>query len=147
MNSPEDSVLQVLEAYKAAVLGKDVDAFMRLYDQKVRVFDMWGMWSYEGAAAWRKMIETWFGSLGSELVKVSMDDVQATAGRELAMVSAIVTYAGVSAEGEELRAMQNRLSWVLKPEGGAWKIVHEHTSAPVGFDDAKAMLRREKATL
>lgn len=144
MNNPEDSVLQVLEAYKAAVLGKDVDAFMRLYDHKVRVFDMWGMWSYEGAAAWRKMIETWFGSLGSELVKVSMDDVQATAGRELAMVSAIVTYAGVSAKSEELRAMQNRLTWVLKPEDGAWKIVHEHTSAPVGFDDAKAMLRQEK---
>lgn len=144
MNSPEDSVLRVLEAYKAAVLEKDVDAFMRLYDQKVRVFDMWGVWSYEGAAAWRKMIETWFGSLGNELVKVSMDDVQATAGRELAMVSAIVTYAGVSAEEEELRAMQNRLTWVLKPEGGAWKIVHEHTSAPVGFDDAKAVLRREK---
>ncbi|WP_029921203.1 YybH family protein [Nevskia soli] len=144
MNSPEDSVLQVIEAYKAAVLEKDVDAFMRLYDQKVRVFDMWGVWSYEGAAAWRKMIETWFGSLGSELVKVSMDDVQATAGRELAMVSAIVTYAGVSAEGEELRAMQNRLTWVLKPEGGAWKIVHEHTSAPVGFDDSKAILRCEK---
>jgi uncharacterized protein (TIGR02246 family) len=145
MNNPEDSVLQVLEAYKAAVRGKDVDAFMRLYDQKVRVFDMWGVWSYEGAAAWRKMIETWFGSLGSESVKVSMDDVQATAGQELAMVSAIVTYASVSAKGEELRAMQNRLTWVLKPEGGAWKIVHEHTSAPVGFDDAKAVLRREKA--
>lgn len=143
MNNPEDSVLQVLEAYKAAVLGKDVDAFMRLYDQKVRVFDMWGVWLYEGAAAWRKMIETWFGSLGAKLVNVTMDDVQTTAGQELAMVSAIVTYAGVSAEGEELHAMQNRLTWVLKPEGSVWKIVHEHTSAPVGFDDLKAILRRE----
>ena len=144
MNDSDHTVLQVLEAYKAAVLKKDVDAFMRLYDRKVRVFDMWGVWSYEGAAAWRKMVETWFGSLGTERVKVTMEEVQATAGQELAVVSAIVTYAGVSVEGGELRAMQNRRTWVLKPESGVWKIVHEHTSAPVGFDDLKAMLRREK---
>ncbi|MDB5978248.1 MAG: uncharacterized protein JWR07_5008 [Nevskia sp.] len=144
MDDSENSVLQVLEAYKAAVLEKDVDAFMRLYDQKVRVFDMWGVWSYEGAAAWQKMIETWFGSLGTKLVNVTVDEAQTTLGQELAVVNAIVTYAGVSAEGEALHAIQNRLTWVLKPEGGAWKIVHEHTSAPVGFDDAKAMLRREK---
>ena len=144
MNNSDHTVLQVLEAYKAAVLEKDVDAFMRLYDRKVRVFDMWSVWSYEGAAAWRKMIETWFGSLGAKRVNVTMDEVQTTVGKELTMVSSIVTYAGVSAEGEELYAMQNRLTWVLKLEGSDWKIVHEHTSAPVGLDDSKAIFRREK---
>jgi ketosteroid isomerase-like protein len=88
------------------------------------------------------MVEGWFTSLGTERVKVKWDDVQTGAGRELAMVSAIVTYAGVSAEGEELRAMQNRLTWVLEPRGSSWKIVHEHTSAPVGFDDSKPILNR-----
>lgn len=38
--------------------------------------------------------------------------------------------------------MQNRISWVLKTSGHVLRIVHEHTSAPVGFEDAKAILKR-----
>lgn len=41
MNEPEKPVIQVLDAYKAAVAAKDVDAFVALYDQDVRVFDLW----------------------------------------------------------------------------------------------------------
>ena len=32
--------------------AKDVDAFAALFDVDVRVFDMWGVWSYDGIAAW-----------------------------------------------------------------------------------------------
>ncbi|MES2072585.1 MAG: nuclear transport factor 2 family protein [Pseudomonadota bacterium] len=146
MNNLENSIMPVLEAYKAAVFNKDVDAFMRLYDQEVRVFDAWGVWSYQGSTAWRGMIEEWFASLGSKGVKVAMEEVQITGGQELAVLSAITTYAGVSAAGEDLQAMQNRLTWVLKPEGSAWKIVHEHTSAPIDFKDSKAILQRQKTS-
>jgi ketosteroid isomerase-like protein len=143
VSDAEKSIARVLEAYKAAVFSRDVEAFIRLYDPSVRVFDAWGVWSYEGAAAWQRAVEGWFTSLGSERVKVSFDTVQTSAGRELAMVSAIVTYAGVSAQGEQLRAMQNRITWVLRTTGHVLRIVHEHTSAPIGFDDSKAILRRE----
>ncbi len=146
MSDTKNSMTQILEAYQAAVFDKDVDAFLRLYEEEVRVFDTWGVWSYEGIAAWRKMIEGWFASLGGERVRVKFEDVRITGGQELGVVSAIVTYAGISAEGEELRAMQNRLTWALKPSGSAWKIVHEHTSAPVGFKDSRAILQREKAS-
>ena len=141
-----NSINQIIDSYKAAILAKDADAFMRLYDPAVRVFDAWGVWSYEGAAAWRKMIEDWFGSLGTELVKVEFEDVQTDGGPELAVVSAIVTFAGHSAEGEALRALQNRITWTLKPSGGGLRIVHEHTSAPIGFSDYKAILRRERSS-
>ena len=145
MSDTEKQVQQVLEAYKSAVRAKDVEAFMRVYDPSVRVFDTWGVWSYEGAAAWRVAVEGWFTSLGAEGVRVAFEDVQIIADKESALVSAIVTYMGVSAEGEELRAMQNRISWALKTRGHVLRVVHEHTSAPVGFDDMKAMLQR-KAT-
>jgi ketosteroid isomerase-like protein len=117
---------------------------MRLYDPKVRVFDTWGIWSYEGAATWQSAVEAWFGSLGTEKVKVTFEDVQTSGTSDFAVVNAIVTYAGVSDKGELLRAMQNRLTWVLKTSGHVLRIVHEHTSAPVGFDDMKAILHRAK---
>jgi len=142
VSDDQKSIARILETYESAVLSRDVEAFMRLYDPGVRVFDAWGVWSYEGAAAWQRAVEGWFTSLGSERVKVSFDAVQTSAGRELALVSAIVTYAGVSAEGGPLRAMQNRITWVLRTTGHVPRIVHEHTSAPIGFEDSKAILQR-----
>jgi ketosteroid isomerase-like protein len=141
----DKDLARVLGNYAAAVLAKDVAALLRLYDPGVRVFDAWGLWSYEGAEAWQRAVEAWFTSLGSERVKVSFDDVQATAGREMSSVSAIVTYAGLSAAGEPLRSMQNRITWVLRTTGHVPRIVHEHTSAPIGFDDMKAILQRTAA--
>lgn len=145
MSDTEKAVARILESYKAAVYAKDVGAFMRLYDPSVRVFDTWGVWSYEGSAAWQAAVEGWFTSLGAERVKVAFDEVTTSAGREFAIVSVFVTYAGLSAEGVQLRAMQNRLSWALKTSGHVLRIVHEHTSAPVGFDDAKAILQRARS--
>src|SRR5256885_3739338 len=143
VNDTDKSITQVLKSYESAVFSKNIEAFMRLYDPGVRVFDAWGAWSYEGAATWQRAIEGWFTSLGTETVKVSFDEVQTSGGRELAMVSAIVTYAGVSAQGEQLRTMQNRITWVLRTIGHNLRIVHEHTSAPIGFNDSKAILQRE----
>ena len=74
-------ITQVLDAYKTAVYAKDVDAFVALYDRDVRIFDMWGRWSYDGAEAWRKMVTDWFGSLGTERVGVEFADVQITSAR------------------------------------------------------------------
>ena len=143
MSDVEKQVLRALETYKSAVLAKNAETFMHLYDPDVRVFDCWGMWSYEGAAAWRVAVEGWFSSLGSESVRVTFEDVQIITGQGFASMSAVVTYASVSAQGQELRAMQNRITWVLKTSGHVLRIVHEHTSAPVGFEDAKAILKRE----
>jgi len=139
------AIARVLNNYTDAVFNKDVEAFMRLYDPAVRVFDTWGVWAYEGAPAWQVAVEGWLTSLGTERVKVSFDEVKTAGGPELATLSAVVTYAGLSAQGEALRAMQNRISWVLRTSGHVLRIVHEHTSAPVGFADMKAMLHRDPA--
>lgn len=141
MNELEKPILQVLDAYKAAVNAKDVETFVSLYDQDVVVFDMWGEWSYKGVEAWRKMVVDWFGSLGSERVIVEANDVQVIAENNIAIIHAFVAFKGVSAEGEELRTMQNRFTWILQNRKGAWKIIHEHTSAPVDFETSKVILQ------
>ena len=145
MNDIDKDIARVLDNYAACVLKKDVEGFLRLYDPGVRVFDAWGVWTYEGAPAWQVAVEGWFKSLGAERVKVTFEDLRAVTGKDMSSVTAIVTYAGLSAEGEPLRAMQNRISWVLRTVGHVPRIVHEHTSAPLGFDDMKAILVRDKA--
>jgi uncharacterized protein (TIGR02246 family) len=133
---------EMLEAYAAAVRAKDVDAFLDLYADDVRTFDLWTEWSYDGKDALRGMVAEWFGSLGDDVVAVEYDAVRTQTGEDVAAVSAFLTYRGLSAEGEELRSMNNRLTWALRRDaGGLWKIAHEHTSAPAG-DEGKVQLHR-----
>jgi uncharacterized protein (TIGR02246 family) len=143
MSDIDSGLSRVCENYRRAVHAKDVAAFLALYHPSARVFDTWGVWSYEGEAARRKAIEEWFSSLGEERVAVSFDRLQVTVTGELATLSARVIYAAISASGAELRSMQNRLTWVLKSDGDTWKIIHEHTSVPLG-PDLKGQLAREK---
>jgi len=134
---------EMLTAYAAAVRAKDVEAFLDLYADDVRNFDLWSEWSYDGKDALRAMVSEWFGSLpDDEVVAVEFDDVRMQPGSDVAAVSAFTTFAAVSPDGTELRSMNNRLTWILcKDAGGAWKIVHEHTSAPAD-DEGKVQLRR-----
>lgn len=134
---------EMLAAYAAAVRAKDVDAFVGLYADDVRTFDLWSVWSYDGKDALRGMVTGWFGSLpDSELVEIEFDEVRVQTGEDVAAVSAFTTFRALSPEGEELRSMNNRLTWVLRKDSdGAWKIAHEHTSAPAG-DEGKVQLRR-----
>lgn len=133
---------EVLAAYEAAVYAKDVDAFVALYDENVRIFDLWGQWVYEGARAWREMATGWFSSVGTDTILVEMDEVKTVHSGDIAVTHAFLTYKGVSAEGTVLRAMQSRHTWVLRQKDGVWKIVHEHSSAPVDLETMKVILQR-----
>ena len=142
MNEAETAISHLQQAYRLAVHGKDVAAFMRLYDPAVRVFDAWGVWQYEGALAWRKMVESWFFSLGDERVEVTFEETHVEGTPEYCFASAMVTYAAVSSTGERLRSMQNRLTWGVRQNDQIGVILHEHTSAPISNEDMKAMLQR-----
>jgi uncharacterized protein (TIGR02246 family) len=133
---------EVLEAYAAAVRAKDVEAFLALYSDDVRTFDLWSVWTYDGKPALRGMVEDWFGSpQTSPQVAVEFDDVRVETGDDVAALSAFLTFRGLDADGVEERSMNNRLTWILRRDDDGWKIVHEHTSAPAG-DEGKVSLKR-----
>ncbi len=142
MSEIDPRLLRVCEGYTRAVLEKNVEGFLSLYDPAARVFDTWVVWSFEGEPDRRKTIEKWFSSLGDERVAVTFDRLHATVTGDLATLTARVVYAAISPSGDELRSMQNRLTWVLKPDGNTWKIIHEHTSVPIGTD-LKGLLARD----
>lgn len=134
--------LSVTHAYKTTVLAKDIDALMALYDENVRIFDLWAGWAFNSAEAWRTAMAHWFSSLGTERVVVELDEVQTTVTDNLAVIHAFITYKSVSAEGQDLRAQENRVTWVVEQKNNTWKIVHEHSSAPVDFESMKVILKR-----
>lgn len=142
MSTSEQPIHRLFEAFQTAVFGKDVDAFVELFDADICAFDMWGQWSYQGIAAWRKMAAGWLGSLGTDRVVVEFAEIHVTSSADLAFAHAFVTFRAVNADGQKLREMQNRLTWALKYRSGGWKIVHQHTSSPLDPATCKAIFKR-----
>jgi uncharacterized protein (TIGR02246 family) len=139
----QEQIEKLFDAYKAAIHAKDVDAFVSLYEKDLRAFDAWGRWSYDGADEWRAMADEWFRSVGSERVGVELDQIHTIVGDGVAAVHALVTFKGEGSDGNQPHSIDNRLTWVLRrADGGAWKIVHEHTSAPVDFETSKVIRHR-----
>jgi ketosteroid isomerase-like protein len=130
------------DAYRTAVFEKNVDAFISLYDENILVFDTWQEWTYEGIAAWKVMVKGWFESLGPVRDAVTFDDIQIHDKGDMALLTAIAKFTAVSENGEELRYLQNRLTWVAVKKVGDWKIVHQHISSPIDFETMKAILKK-----
>jgi ketosteroid isomerase-like protein len=138
------AIHDVLQAYKAAVFAKDVGAYIALFDDNVRIFDMWQDWSCQGRAKWRASTEAWFNSLGSERVLVEVDEVNVHIADALATLDGFVKFSAQSSEGAILRSLTSRLTWILEPRNDRWKVVHQHTSAPIEFKTTKAIFSRNK---
>jgi len=133
---------EFFKRYKSAVYGKDVEALAHLYAAEVCVYDLWGEWSIVGVDAWTSMIREWFGSLGTEHVVVDFSDTHMSQADSLAFATAFVIYKAVSIDDKEIRSLQNRLTWVLEKRNDGWKIIHEHTSAPVNPETGKAIFKK-----
>ena len=142
MSQTSDPVHQALARYSAAAYEKDVDAFVALYSADLHVFDMWNSWELRGIDAWRAMAAGWFSSLGEKRVVVKARDVVATVSGELAMGHATLTYTAISADGQELRSLDNRITLAMRRVGNAWKIFHEHTSGPIDHKTMKGVIKR-----
>jgi uncharacterized protein (TIGR02246 family) len=134
-------IRQLLADYAAAVLAKDVEAFVALYADDVQIFELWANWTHD-LASWREMAKGWFAFLGEERSVVEAADVRVRCAGDMAMLTAALTYRAVDPSGKELRSLDNRLSWVLREVGGRWQVVHEHTSVPIAHEDAKGIFKR-----
>ena len=139
--SDDQPIRQALAAYQSAVLAKDVEAFMAIYAEDAQIFELWGTWVHD-IASWREMAKGWFAFLGDQRSVVEAHDVRTQVSGDMALLTASLTYRAVDATGAELRSLDNRLSWVLRQRGGQWRVVHEHTSAPLAHEDGKGILKR-----
>ena len=140
--SPDDRlVTQSLAAYQAAVLAKDVDAFVAIYADDAQIFELWGQWTHD-IASWREMAQGWFTFLGDERSIVEAHEVRTQVSGDMALLTASLTFRAVDPSGQQLRSLDNRLSWVLRERGGRWLVVHEHTSVPIAHDGGKGIFKR-----
>ena len=141
MTEADAPIRQLLAGYQAAVLAKDVDAFVALYADDALIYELWGQWTHD-IASWREMAKGWFAFLGDATSIVEAADVRTTVSGDMALLTGFLTYRAVDAAGQEQRALDNRLSWVLRQRDGRWQVLHEHTSVPIAHADGKGIFKR-----
>ncbi len=129
----------LLEAYAAAVYARDVAAFVKLYAPDIRMFDSWDHWEARGLESLRAATAEWFASLGEERVRVTFQEMSHSQSEQLAALHGFVTFQAIAADGTPLRAMRERVSWVLEKREGGWLVTHQHTSLPADFATGKVM--------
>lgn len=117
--------------YKRSAWDKDAKSMIELYDDNVLVFDMWQHGYQAGLKEWSAAIEEWLGSLGAERVNVLFEMVDVHESGGLGWASAVVRYEAVTADNSILRSMKNRITLGLIKKEGRWKVMHQHTSAPI----------------
>ena len=131
MNTATQQIHALIGQYSDAALRKDAEAMLRLYDENVRLFDLWDKASVRGKLEWAPIVRDWLGGLGTESVHVEFEQIEVQVAPELAVLTAFVHYQARDRAGVVLRKMMNRLTWSLVRRGADWKIIHQHTSIPI----------------
>ena len=133
-------IKEFFEIYQTSAWNKDTMAMINLYDEQVIVFDMWDRGYELNALAWFKIIEDWLGSLNEENVKVEFEMVQIHQSDKIGFASALIQFQAISDNGAILRSMKNRITLGFSKFEYGWKVIHQHTSAPVSSDRLTAIL-------
>lgn len=120
--------------YKRSAWEKDTESMIGLYDDNVVIFDMWEHGYQTGLKEWSGAIKEWLGSLGEEKVNVIFEMIDVKEDGNVGFGSALVTYQAISTDDTVIRSMKNRISLGFIKKKNVWKVIHQHTSAPINFD-------------
>jgi ketosteroid isomerase-like protein len=117
--------------YKNFAWEKDSESMIKLYDENAIVFDMWNKGHYLGLTEWSAIIKQWLGSLNDERVNVNFEKINIEKGETVSFASAIIQYQAISKNNSVIRSMRNRITLGFTKSNNTWKVVHQHTSAPI----------------
>lgn len=117
--------------YKQSAWNKDTKSMIALYHDNVVIFDMWNQGHQTGLTEWSTVIKDWLGSLGEEKVNMIFDMIEIHEDNDVGFGSALITYQAISTSNTILRSMKNRVTLGFIKQKGEWKVIHQHTSAPI----------------
>ena len=126
--------------YQNAAWHKDAMSMLNLYDKQAVIFDMWDQGYISNSSEWTKIITGWLGSLGNEKVKVEFEMINIHQSDNIGFATALIQFQAISGEGAILRSMKNRITLGFKKFEEGWKVVHQHTSAPISSNGLTAIL-------
>jgi uncharacterized protein (TIGR02246 family) len=128
VSADEGAVRDLIEAWADAVRRKDYPGILRSHAPDFVLFDVPPPFKSVGLDAYRKTWDVFF-SWSGDPVRFEIQDMDVTAGADVAFAFASMRCEGTGADGES-EALDFRLTIALRKVDGRWMIAHEHHSVP-----------------
>jgi uncharacterized protein (TIGR02246 family) len=128
ISNDEVAVRDLIEAWADAVRRKDYDGILRGHAADFVMFDIPPPFISVGLDAYRKTWDMFF-SWSSDPVRFEIQDMDVTAGADVAFAFASMRCEGPGSDGKA-EALDFRLTMCLRRVDGQWMIAHEHHSVP-----------------
>jgi uncharacterized protein (TIGR02246 family) len=124
----EAAVRDVIEAWAAAVRRKDYEGILRNHSPDLVMFDVPPPFQSKGLEAYQASWDLFF-SWSNDPIPFEVQEMNITAGADVAFVVATMRCAGPGADGKPT-GLDFRLTVGLRKIDGQWTITHEHHSVP-----------------
>ncbi|MCX4219814.1 DUF3225 domain-containing protein [Pseudomonas sp. MCal1] len=126
--STQAQIQAVIDTYRQAVMTKDVDKVMTLYADDILSFDAIKALQFKGKEAYRAH---WIACMemcpGPHIFE--FHEIAIETGDNIAFAHWVANCGGTNEKGET-QSCWMRATACYRLVGGAWKIAHEHWSAP-----------------
>lgn len=129
LQNGETAAIQALfERWSRAVREEDLAAIRANHDPDILMFDVPPPFLSRGLDAYMQTWELFF-SCAEKPVAFGFEDVEITAGSDVAFVTARGKCINIDRQGDR-EPLEFRLTMGLRKIGGNWRITHEHHSLP-----------------
>jgi uncharacterized protein (TIGR02246 family) len=124
----QQQIQSLVEEWADAVRRRDMAGVIANHSPDLVMFDVPPPFESVGLEAYRKTWDTFF-AWSSGLAVFDIDDLNVTAGEDVAFVVARMRCSGRDDDGSRTE-LRFRLTIGLRKMDGKWTIVHEHHSIP-----------------
>lgn len=124
----ETAIRVLVEDWARAVRAKDLKGILANHSPEMLMFDVPPPLASKGIDAYRKTWDVFF-SWSDDPVVFDFIEMDVTAGKDVAYVTALMRCAGTEKTGERIK-LEFRLTIGLRKIGGQWIVMHEHHSIP-----------------
>lgn len=134
----DTQIRELIDVWADAVRAKDVDRIMSLYAPNLLSFDAISQLQFKGADAYWAHWETCMTYCPGPMV-FEIHELNVAAAEDVAFAHFLNHCGGTTEQGEEQSGWM-RATVCYRRTQGAWKIAHEHFSAPFEMETGKALL-------
>src|SRR4030095_11945856 len=124
----EAAIRDLVENWARAVRAKNREGILAHHSPDMLMFDVPPPLQSKGIRAYKKTWDLFF-SWAQDSGVFDINEMNITAGHDVAFVTALMRCAGTEANGKR-RALEFRLTIGLRKIGGRWIVMHEHHSIP-----------------
>lgn len=131
VSTDEAAILAVIENIRQSNHDKDAAKFAAQFTADAAIFNLAPPLTHCGVELTEK--KAWFDSWSTP-VEIDSRDFKVTISGDLAFCHGFLRLSGTKRGPEGTVSFWMRETLCLERQGGAWKIVHEHTSVPFYMD-------------